>query len=52
MKSSMVGAGDLVVLLSDLFDDGAVEVATRLAAASAGTALLTACGGGDDDDCI
>jgi hypothetical protein len=28
-----VGAGDLVVLLSDLFDDGAIEVATRLAAA-------------------
>lgn len=28
-----IGAGDLVVLLSDLFDAGAVEVATRLAAA-------------------
>jgi uncharacterized protein (DUF58 family) len=28
-----IGAGDLVVLLSDLFDEPAVEVATRLAAA-------------------
>lgn len=28
-----IGPGDLVVLLSDLFDDGAVDVATRLAAA-------------------
>jgi uncharacterized protein (DUF58 family) len=28
-----IGAGDLVVLLSDPFDDGATEVATRLAAA-------------------
>lgn len=28
-----IGAGDLVVLLGDLFDDGAVDVATRLAAA-------------------
>lgn len=28
-----IGAGDLVVLLSDLFDTGAVEVATRLASA-------------------
>lgn len=28
-----IGAGDLVVLLSDLFDEGAVEIATRLAAA-------------------
>jgi uncharacterized protein (DUF58 family) len=28
-----IGAGDLVVLLSDLFDDGAAEIATRLAAA-------------------
>lgn len=28
-----IGAGDLVVLLSDAFDEGAIEVATRLAAA-------------------
>jgi uncharacterized protein (DUF58 family) len=28
-----IGAGDLVVLLSDLFDEGAVDVATRMAAA-------------------
>jgi len=28
-----IGAGDLVVLLSDLFDEGAVDVAARLAAA-------------------
>jgi uncharacterized protein (DUF58 family) len=28
-----IGAGDLVVLLSDLFDEGAVDVVTRMAAA-------------------
>ena len=28
-----IGAGDLVVMLSDLFDEGAIDVATRLAAA-------------------
>jgi uncharacterized protein (DUF58 family) len=28
-----IGAGDLVVMLSDLFDDGAADVVTRLAAA-------------------
>ncbi|MBF6024053.1 DUF58 domain-containing protein [Lysobacter niastensis] len=40
-----IGAGDLVVLLSDLFDDGAADVATRLAAARrevAAVQLLTA----------
>ena len=28
-----IGAGDLVVVLSDLFDEGAIDVATRMAAA-------------------